>query len=154
MEVHPKWAPLGAARFKEMLDASFFQGVRFFRVVPNFVAQFGIHGDPKKSAEWRTKTIKDDKVIESNKRGTLVFATSGKDSRTTQLFINFADNGNLDAMGFAAFAKVTEGMDVVDKIYSGYAERPNQGEIQSKGNAYLKTQFPNLSYIKTAEILS
>ena len=149
VQVHPDWAPLGAARFRELVDSDFFSGTRFFRVVPGFVAQFGISGDPKVAAEWRGKKIQDDKVLTGNKRGNLVFATSGPNSRTSQLFINFADNRNLDGMGFAAFGTVIEGMeDVVDKIYDGYRERPDQGRIQSKGNEYLVAEFPKLSFIK------
>lgn len=150
LEVHPDWAPLGAARFKEMIEAEFFKGVRFFRVISGFMAQFGIHPKPAIAAEWRGKTLKDDPVVESNKRGYISFATSGKDSRTTQMFINFADNANLDGMGFSPFGKVLgKGMEVVDRIFAGHGETPNQGEIQSKGNAYLKRSYPKLSYINS-----
>jgi len=150
LEVHPDWAPLGAARFKEMVEQDFFKGVRFFRVISGFMAQFGIHPKPAIAAEWFGKKLIDDPVIESNKRGYISFATSGKDSRTTQMFINFADNGNLDGMGFSPFGKVLgDGMSVVDRIFAGHGETPNQGEIQSKGNAYLKRQFPKLSYINS-----
>mmetsp|Transcript_20944 Transcript_20944/g.23306 ORF Transcript_20944/g.23306 Transcript_20944/m.23306 type:complete len:198 (+) Transcript_20944:27-620(+) len=148
LAVHPEWAPLGEARFRELIDQNYFKGLRFFRVVPNFVAQFGIHGNPEIASKWQTNKIEDDPVVESNKRGTLVFATSGANSRTTQLFLNFKDNANLDGMGFAPFAEVVEGMETcVDLINDEYREKPNQGQIQSEGNRYLKTQFPNLSYI-------
>merc|ERR1712187_524930 len=146
MEAHPDWAPIGAARFKELVDTNFFKAVRFFRVIEGFMAQFGISGKPSLAAEWREKKLKDDPVKESNKRGYVSFATSGKDSRTTQMFINFADNSNLDSMDFAPFAEVVEGMDVVDRIYK-IGEKPNQGEIQSSGNSYLKKNFPQLTYI-------
>lgn len=155
--VHPEWAPLGAARFKELIDINFLSSCRFFRTIAGFMSQFGIPGKPEVAAEWRDKKILDDPVVGSNKRGFLSFATSGKDSRTTQMFINLADNANLDGMGFSPFAEVTKGMDVVDKIYSGYGEGgagdgsdgkgPAQGRVQSDGNKYLKRVFPRLSYI-------
>jgi len=154
LEVHPDWAPLGAARFKEMVEAEFFKGVRFFRVISGFMAQFGIHPKPTIAAEWKGKALTDDPVVESNKRGYISFATSGKDSRTTQMFINFADNANLDGMGFSPFGKVLgDGMQIVDKIYAGHGETPNQGEIQSRGNAYLKRSFPKLSYINSVKFV-
>ena len=152
LEIHEDWAPLGVARIKELLEGDFFKGVRFFRVIDNFMAQFGISGKPAVAAEWREKRLKDDPVKESNKRGYVSFATSGADSRTTQMFINFSDNANLDGMGFAPFAKVVAGMDVVDRIYK-IGEKPNQGQIQSSGNKYLKREFPMLSYISGAAIV-
>jgi peptidyl-prolyl cis-trans isomerase A (cyclophilin A) len=152
LEVSPAWAPLGAERFLDLVAKDFWKGTRFFRVIEGFVAQFGIHGKPAVAAEWKDAKIKDDPVIESNKRGTVVFATSGKDTRTTQLFINFKDNANLDGMGFAPFARVVVGMDVVDRIFK-IGEKPNQGEIQSRGNAYLKREFPRLTYIKQAVVI-
>ena len=153
VEVYPEWAPKGAARFKEIVEAEIWKAARFFRVVSGFMVQWGIPGKPSVAAEWREKKIKDDEVKESNKRGTITFATSGKDSRTTQVFINFVDNANLDGMGFAPFGKVIKGMDVVDAIYSGHGESPSQSEIQSAGNTYLKRNFPALSYIKSAKIV-
>lgn len=152
LEVNPGWAPLGAERFLDLVRQDFWKGVRFFRVIDNFVAQFGIHGKPAVAAEWKEKSIKDDPVVESNKRGTVVFATSGKDTRTTQLFINFGDNANLDGMGFSPFAKVVAGMDVVDRIFK-VGEKPDQGAIQAKGNKYLKRDFPRLTYIKSAAVV-
>ena len=160
VEVHPEWAPLGATRFLELVDEgeSFWKGIRFFRVIEGFMAQFGIPGKPELAAEWREKSIKDDPVIKSNGRGYISFATSGKDSRTTQMFINLVDNANLDGMGFAPFAIVKDnGMTVVDQIYSGYGEGapggngPDQSRIQSEGNKYLKKQFPNLSYVRSVK---
>jgi len=129
-------------------------------VIPGFMCQFGIHGDPNVSAKWREATIPDDPVKGSNTRGTITFATAGPNTRTTQLFINFADNVNLDGMGFSPFGKVIAGMDVVDKINGEYGEGapggrgPDQGRIQMEGNTYLKKDFPNLDYIKSATILS
>jgi peptidyl-prolyl cis-trans isomerase A (cyclophilin A) len=161
VEVHPSWAPLGAARFLELVDDhgdGFWKGIRFFRVIEGFMAQFGVPGKPEQATEWVQKTILDDPVVEANQRGYLSFATSGKDSRTTQMFINLVDNLNLDGMGFSPFAVVVEdGMDIVDQIYSGYGEGapngkgPEQGRIQKEGNKYLKKQFPNLSYIKSVK---
>lgn len=159
IEVNRSWAPLGADRFHEAVKAGFYNNVAFFRVLEGFVAQFGINGDPKVQAKWRTKTIKDDPVKKSNKRGTITFATSGRDSRTTQLFINLADNGRLDELGFSPFARVVKGMDVVGKLYNGYGEGPptgtgpSQARIQKNGNEYLKKLFPKLDYIKTATIV-
>lgn len=154
VKVNRSWAPKGADRFHAAVKAGFYDECRFFRVVPGFVVQFGINGDPKVQKKWRESPIKDDKVEESNVRGTITFATAGPDTRTTQLFINLKDNARLDDLGFAPFGKVVKGMDVVDKIYSGYRERPDQGSIQSKGNTYLKESFPNLDYIKKATILT
>jgi cyclophilin family peptidyl-prolyl cis-trans isomerase len=129
MEAHSDWAPLGFARFKEMVETDFFKGIRFFRVIDGFMAQFGIHGKPAVAAEWKEKTLTDDPVIQSNKKSFVSFATSGKDSRTTQMFINFSDNANLDGMDFSPFAQVVEGMDVVDRIFK-IGEKPDQGRIQ------------------------
>lgn len=153
IEVDSVLAPIGALRFKEAIKAGVYDGARFFRVVPGFVAQFGIPGDPEMSAVWSQKKIKDDPVVASNTRGTISFATSGPNSRTTQVFINFGDNANLDAMGFAPFGRVTEGMDVVDSIYSKDGQNPDQGAIQRKGNEYLESAYPNLDYIKKVTII-
>lgn len=153
VEVHRDWAPIGAARFQELVEAKFFDECRFFRVVPNFVVQFGINGDPQTNVTWRSKRIADDPVKESNKRGYLTFATSGPNSRTTQLFINLRDNERLDGMGFSAFGKVIEGMKIVDELFSGYGETPDQGQIQSAGNAYLTKTFAKLDFIKTARMM-
>jgi len=152
MEIHPDWAPIGAARMEELVKMDFFSEIRFFRVIANFMAQFGISGTPSVAAEWRNKKLTDDPVVKSNARGFVSFATSGKNSRTTQMFINFRDNSNLDGMGFSPFAEIVKGMDIVDRIYK-IGERPNQGQIQTEGNAYLNADFPELSYIKSAKIV-
>lgn len=148
------WAPRGADRFRELVSSGFFDGARFFRVVPTFVVQFGIAGDPAVTKKWDKTEIKDDPVVQSNTRGRLTFATSGPDTRTTQLFINYADrNARLDKMGFSPFGEVVEGMAVVDSIYSGDGERPDQERIEKEGNVYLLRDFPKLDFIKTARIL-
>mmetsp|Transcript_15894 Transcript_15894/g.40402 ORF Transcript_15894/g.40402 Transcript_15894/m.40402 type:complete len:245 (+) Transcript_15894:55-789(+) len=154
IRVHPEWAPLGAARFRELAEKNFYKGTRFFRVVPNFVAQIGIHGNPDVSKQWRDNKIQDDPAVPniSNKRGTVTFAKSGENTRTTQIFINFSDNGNLDSMGFPPFGEVVEGMDAVDAINQEYGESPQQGMIQEQGSRYLKTKFPKLTYVKTTSI--
>lgn len=153
VEVDPALAPKGAARFRELVEQKHYDECRFFRVVPDFVVQFGINGDPAVAKKWKENRIKDDKVAGSNARGTLTFATSGPNSRTTQLFINLKDNKRLDTLGFAPFARVVQGMDVVDALNAEYGEEPNQGSIQAEGNAYLNKEFPKLDYIKTARVV-
>jgi peptidyl-prolyl cis-trans isomerase A (cyclophilin A) len=152
VEVHRDWAPKGADRFYNLVKNGFFDDARFFRVVPDFMVQFGINGDPNIQKNWANANITDDPVTKSNKRGYITFATRGKDTRTTQLFINFKDNAGLDRQGFAPFGEVVTGMDIVDKITSQYGEKPNQGSIQAEGNAYLNKEFPKLDYIKKATI--
>jgi peptidyl-prolyl cis-trans isomerase A (cyclophilin A) len=152
IEVHRDWAPVGADRFYNLVKNGFFDDIRFFRVVPNFMVQFGIHGTPAIQSAWRGASLKDDPVKQSNKRGYITFATSGPNSRTTQVFINFKDNAGLDRQGFAPFGEVVSGMDIVDKINAQYGEQPNQGSIQSEGNVYLNKDFPKLDYVKSATI--
>lgn len=154
VEIHPEWAPIGADQFRKIIEAGIYNEARFFRVIPGFVVQWGIPGDPEKAAEWDKKNIMDEPVKTSNVRGTLTYAKSGApNSRTTQMFINFGDNSNLDSMGFSPIGKVVKGMEVVDKINAEYREEPDQGELTAKGNAYLKEHFPKLDYIKSAKIL-
>lgn len=152
VEVHPDWAPRGATQFRELVDKNFFEGCRFFRVVPNFIVQFGINADPVIHSEW-SQPIADDEVKQSNKKGTVTFATSGKDTRTTQLFINLNDNPSLDSQGFSPFGEVVEGMENVEKINAEYGEKPQQPRIESEGNAYLIQEFPRLDYIESTEIV-
>jgi peptidyl-prolyl cis-trans isomerase A (cyclophilin A) len=158
IEVHRDWAPRGADRFYNLVKNGFYNDARFFRVVSDFMVQFGINGNPKVSATWREASIPDDAVKQSNKRGFITFATSGPNSRTTQVFINFSDNGTLDDRGFAPFGRVVSGMSVVDALYADYGEGaprgsgPEQGRIQREGNAYLKKDFAKLDYIKRASI--
>jgi cyclophilin family peptidyl-prolyl cis-trans isomerase len=153
VDVTRAWSPRGADRFHQLVTAGYFTDVAFFRVLPGFVAQFGMHGDPNVNRRWDSKPILDDPVVQSNKRGTIVFATSGPNTRGNQFFINYADNARLDGMGFSPFGRVVEGMSVVDSIYSGYREAPDQARITTDGNAYLKREFPQLDYIKSARIV-
>jgi len=159
VQVTREWAPHGADRFFNLVTNGFYNDARFFRAIPNFMVQFGINGDPAISAVWRNAQIPVDPVKQSNKRGYITYAMGASPStRTTQVFINFRDNGNLDSMGFAPFGQVVEGMDVVDKISTVYGEGaprgkgPEQGRVQSEGNAYLIKSFPKLDYIKTATV--
>ncbi len=159
IEVNRTWAPLGADRFYNLVKAGFFSDAAFFRVISGFMVQFGIHGNPEVAAVWRDARITDDPAVQSNKKGYISYAMAGPNTRTSQLFINFGDNSNLDGMGFSPFGKVIEGMDIVDSIYAGYGEGapmgqgPDQGRIQMQGNAYLKSDFPKLDYIKSATII-
>jgi peptidyl-prolyl cis-trans isomerase A (cyclophilin A) len=159
VEVHREWAPQGADRFYNLVKNGFYDDARFFRVITGFMVQFGISGDPAVSAAWRPAMLPRDPVKQSNRRGYITYAMGASpDTRTTQVFINFADNSNLDSMGFAPFGRVVSGMDVVDKIFSGYGEGaprgrgPEQGRLQAEGNAYLNKDFPKLDYIKKATI--
>jgi peptidyl-prolyl cis-trans isomerase A (cyclophilin A) len=152
IEVTRADAPGGADRFYNLVKAKYLDGARFFRVVPGFMAQFGLAADPAVSKVWDVP-IQDDPVKTSNVRGAVTFAaTSEPNSRSTQLFINFADNPRLDSLGFAPFGKVVSGMENVDQISSADRENPDQGRIQAEGNAYLEKEFPRLDYIKTARI--
>jgi peptidyl-prolyl cis-trans isomerase A (cyclophilin A) len=152
VEVTRELAPNGADRFFSLVKAKYFDGARFYRVVPGFMVQWGGAADPAVAKIWDAP-IKDDPVKASNERGTISFAASSQpDTRTTHMFINFGDNARLDAMGFAPVGKVVSGMENVDQIYSGDGERPDQTQIKEEGNAYLEKEFPNLDYIKTARI--
>jgi peptidyl-prolyl cis-trans isomerase A (cyclophilin A) len=158
IEFHRTWAPLGVDRVYNLVRAGFYDGVRFFRVLDGFVAQFGIHGDPAIQAKWRGANIVDDPLVEGNTRGRVTFAMGGPNTRSTQLFINFGNNSNLDSMGFPALGDVVEGLDIVDQLYSGYGEGtprgngPDQALIQRRGNEYLAADFPQLDYIEKATI--
>ena len=159
IEVHRDWSPAAADRFFNLVQMGFYDDTRFFRVVDGFMVQWGISGDPEVSAHWQNPGIPDDPVKQSNTRGMVTFAMSGApNSRTTQVFINYADNSRLDPMRFAPFGKVVSGMEVVDSLYKGYGEGapggngPAQQSIQTVGNAYLDSKFPRLDGIKHAEI--
>lgn len=156
VEVHREWAPLAADRFKELVEAKYYDGVKFFRAVSGFMVQFGISGDPAANSVWRDNRIPDDKVTQTNARGTITFATSGPNARTTQVFINYENNPRLDGMGFAPFGKIIEGMDVVDALNQEYGEEPSkyQGRIQEQGNAFLEQAFPRLDGILSATIVA
>jgi peptidyl-prolyl cis-trans isomerase A (cyclophilin A) len=158
LEVRRDWAPNGADRFYNLVQNGFYDNARFFRVISGFMVQFGINGDPRISAVWQDANIKDDPVRVSNQRGYITFATAGPNTRTTQVFINFADNRALDRQGFSPFGRIVSGMNVVDALYAGYGEGapqglgPNQDRIQKQGNAYLMRDFPKLDYIKKAAV--
>ena len=153
VDVHREWAPIGADRFYNLVKNGFFDDVRFFRVIGGQLAQFGMHGDPRVQDVWRDASVQDDPVKHSNTRGTVSFASRGPNTRTTQLFINLTDNRAYDRLGFSPFAEVVTGIDIVDSLYAGYEERPEQGLIDEEGNAYLTREFPNLDYIKKAALL-
>lgn len=154
VDIKREWAPLAADRFYNMVKIGYFTDIPFYRVVRNFIAQFGFSGDPGVNQAWTDHFMADEPVKMSNKSGTLVFANRGRNTRSNQFFINMRDNANLDPMGFAPFGEVVgEGMQVVNALYAGYGERgPHQGLLKSKGNEYAKTSFPNLDYIKTVTI--
>jgi peptidyl-prolyl cis-trans isomerase A (cyclophilin A) len=153
IQVNRAWAPIGADRFYNLVMSGFYNDAAFFRIVPRFVAQFGIPALPKVAAAWDHAFIVDDPVTQSNKRGTLTFGTAGPNTRTTQVFINFSDNAALDTQGFAPFGQVIEGMDLVDKFFAGYGESPDQGRITAFGKMYLDKSFPNLDRIVTAVVV-
>jgi len=154
IQVNRAWAPIGADRFYNLVKSGFYKDAAFFRIVPRFVAQFGIPARPDVAAAWDHAYIVDDRVTQSNKRGTLTFATAGPNTRTTQIFINFSDNAALDSQGFAPFGVVTDGMETaVDKFFAGYGESPDQGRITAFGKAYLDKSFPNLDRIVSAVIM-
>jgi len=162
VEVHRDWAPNGADRFYNLVKNGYYDNVRFFRVIPGFMVQFGIHGDPALNAVWRDARIPRDPVKQTNSRGYVTYAMQGgpqgPDTRTVQVFINYGDNAGLDSQGFAPFGRVTQGMNIVEKIYSGYGEGapsgkgPDQGRLQAEGNDYLAKSFPKMDYIKKATI--
>ena len=157
---HRDWAPHGVDRFYHLVQLGYFDDARFFRVLSGFMAQFGMNGNPRVTAAWEPLTIADDSVKQSNVRGMVTFAAgSAPDTRSTQLFVNYADNRNLDGMRFAPIGQVVDGMSVVDSLYSGYGEGapdgagPSQERIGSEGNAYLTKNFPKLDFIKTARVV-
>lgn len=158
VEVNSAWAPLGAERFRTLVEDGFYDGAKFFRVLPGFVVQFGLPADPKSAP--RVENIPDDPVTQSNTRGMITFATAGPNTRTSQVFINLGDNERLDSMGFSPFGRVVEGMEVVESLYSGYGEGapygkgPDQGRIRAAGNAYLEANFPKLDGITKAAVIA
>ena len=154
IQVTRAWAPIGADRFYNLVRGKFFDDTAFFRVIPGFMAQFGISPNPKVTAAWSSQNLIDDPVKESNKRGFVTFAKTGDpNSRTTQMFINYGDNSRLDAQGFAPFGEVIEGMDVVDKLYSGYGDNPDQGSLSQLGKPWVLKNMPKVDSIKIAVIV-
>jgi peptidyl-prolyl cis-trans isomerase A (cyclophilin A) len=154
VKVTRAWAPLGADRFYNLVRHGFFSNAAFFRVVPGFVVQFGLNANPAVNAAWEKAYIKDDPVTQSNHTGFLTFATAGPNTRTTQLFISLGENASLDKLGFSAFGQVTSGMDVVQKIFPGYGESPDQTQITAEGKTYLDKNFPKLDHIISATVTS
>ena len=159
VEVLREWSPNGADRFYNLVSSGFYDNVRFYRVIAGSLAQFGIHGDSAVAAAWRERNIEDDPVVQSNTRGFVSYATSGPNTRSTQVFINIANNTQLDALGFAPFGRVIDGMSVVNGLYSGYGEGAPNGRgpdhtlIEFRGNSYLRRRFPNLDFIREATIV-
>jgi cyclophilin family peptidyl-prolyl cis-trans isomerase len=160
VEAHPEWAPQGVERFRELVKVGYFDDSRFFRVVAGFIAQFGVAGDPKVTMAWKERRIPDDPVRQSNVRGTLAYAMTGPGTRSTQIYINLADNARLDAQGFAPIGRVVSGLDVVDRLYAGYGEGAGggmrggqQGKILAGGKAYLDASFPRLDHLVRARIV-
>lgn len=153
------WAPRGVDRFYHLVQLGFYDEARFFRVLRGFMAQFGLHGDPRVNAAWDPLNIPDDPVKQTNRRGTISYAMAGPNTRTTQLFINYNDNANLDGMGFAPIGEVVEGMATVDSLYANYGEGapdgsgPDQTRIATQGNAYLTQNFPRLDFIRRARVV-
>lgn len=160
VEARRDWAPHGVDRFYHLVQSEYFDDGRFFRVISSFMAQFGMHGEPKVHAAWDKLPILDDSVVESNRRGYVSFAMAGPNTRTTQLFINTVNNRPLDEMGFAPIGRVVEGMSVVDSLFADYGDAPpggqgpDQGRITAEGNAYLERAFPKLDFIRTARVVS
>jgi peptidyl-prolyl cis-trans isomerase A (cyclophilin A) len=154
IEVHKEWAPLGVEHFYQLVREGFYDEARFFRVVPDFMVQFGMNADPEVTKKWSEKSLKDDPVKQKNTPGMVTYAKTGApNSRTTQLFVNTGNNTFLDGQGFAPFGKVLEGLDVVRNIEAKYGERPDQMQIRLNGNAYLEKSFPDLDYIKKASLV-
>ncbi len=158
IEVHRAWSPEGADRFFNLIANGFYDDVRVYRVIPGFMAQFGLNGDPVVNYQWRNAIIIDDPVVQSNTRGRVSFAKGGPNSRTTEVFINYRDNAGLDGNGFSPFGEVVQGMDVVDRFHGGYGDGPPRGQgpyqaqVQAQGNEYLDAEFPELTRILRASV--
>eukprot|EP00977_Amphora_coffeiformis_P024477 scaffold15966_cov249-Amphora_coffeaeformis.AAC.3 len=150
LETYDGWAPIGVSHFDALVADEFYDQCRIFRVVDDFVVQFGIHADPAVQAKWRHEVLKDDPVTQTNAYGTITYATSGKNTRTVQLFINTNRHGNrgLDNQGFAPIGKIVQGMEFIERINNEYKQLPDQGKIERQGNAYLDKEFPRLTYIE------
>ena len=159
VELNRAWSPHGADRFHELVRMRYFDEARFFRVLKGFIAQFGVHRDFDVHATWRKMFIVDDPPKEKNLRGTLAFAKSGPNTRATEVFINLADNAALDDQGFVPFGKIVQGIEVIDKIYSGYGEMRPEGKdidgnrVEEETNEYLVQRFPKMDYIVRARFV-
>ncbi len=160
IEAHQDWAPIGVDRFYNLVRSGFFDDSRFYRVRAGFIAQFGLPGNPEITKAWENRSMPDDPVKQTNTRGTIAYAMTGPDTRTTQLYINYDDNSRLDEQGFAPIGRVIEGMAVVDSLYSGYDESAGggmrggkQGKILKFGNKHLDKKFPKLDRLEKAFIL-
>ncbi len=159
VEVHREWAPVGADRFYNLVKAGYYDDTRVHRVVPGFMAQFGIHGDPYVNYVWRSALLRDDPVVESNRRGRIAFAKAGPHTRSTEVFISTEDNAFLDEDGFAPFGEVVEGMEVVGAFHSGYGDGPPRGDgpygamALARGNEYLDEEFPELTIVVRATLV-
>lgn len=153
IECNAKWSEQGAQRFYELCKMGFFDNSGFFRVIHGFMVQFGLAADPKMTAQFANKNLRDEPGRKSNQKGLISFATSGPNTRTTQVFINYGDNANLDKMGFTPFGEVIAGMESVEKITDEYAEQPNQTSIKQQGTEYLKENFPNLDFINKVTLV-
>jgi peptidyl-prolyl cis-trans isomerase A (cyclophilin A) len=159
LKITRDWAPKGADRFHALVKAGYYDDCRFYRVLPKYIAQFGISGTPATAAKWKELPIDDDPVKQKNTRGRLTFARGGPNTRTTNLFINLKDSTSLDGDGFAPIGEVVEGMDIADQLFSGYGDGapkgkgPSQKKIYEQGNAWLQKDYKDLDYIKTAKVL-
>ena len=154
IQVHPKWAPIGAARFKLLVEEGYYDGNRFYRVMPNFIIQWGLNGDPAITRNFSLRRLQDEPVLTTNAKGTITYAkTKRPNTRATDLFINLKDNAFLDRDGFSPFAEVIQGMDIVESMNAEYGESPDQGRIRGDGDSYLESSFPRLDYIKKATIV-
>jgi peptidyl-prolyl cis-trans isomerase A (cyclophilin A) len=154
VSVHRTWAPRGADRFYNLVKNHFYDGQRIFRVVPGFVVQFGISPFPDVSKAWQDAAIQDDTITVHNERGAVTFAAAGPNTRTTQVFIDLGSNLQLDSEQFAPFGAVTDGMSVVDKLYSGYGDKPtpHQPEMENQGKAYFEKNWPKLDTILSTKV--
>jgi len=158
VEVNREWSPRGADRFYNLVRSGFYDGQRIYRVVPGFMSQWGLHGDPVATYQWRDRFIDDDPVVVSNTRGRITFATCDVDCRISEIFVNTDDNPELDDQGFSPFGEVVEGMEAVDAFYGEYGDGPPRGEgpyqaqVRAEGNEYLDAEFPELTRIEGAVI--
>jgi peptidyl-prolyl cis-trans isomerase A (cyclophilin A) len=152
--VYKAWSPHGADRFYQLVSSGFFDDQRFFRVIPQYIAQFGASADPKQNDRWDDAKIPDDPRTQSNTRGTLSFAAEAPNTRSHQLFFNLKDNPKLDPQNFVPIGRVVEGMAVLDALYDDYGDTPKYRLVATLGNEYLHRMFPRMDYIKTARVVA